>query len=325
MGERWVSVIPKCHGVSLDIVVDHKFKSANALASQIPGCRGTEDLRSVLNDKKIDAILIATSHKYLSPVTHSALMAGKHVLCEKPGAIKSSDIKRNATLAKKKGLTYMIGYNHRFHDGFLKARKLYDRGTIGKLIFIRARYGFGGRIGYETEWRLNKAVSGGGHLIDQGVHMIDLALSFIGKVKRVSGFTSDTFWKKGVEDNAFVLIQDKGGAIASIHASLTQWKALHNFEIYGTKGYLSIEGLGTKYGESEKLVIGKRADDFIGPVKEKIVKCNPLADDSLMLELKHFSDIIRGRKKNPLISGAYISNAYEALKIVEKVYRDNKL
>jgi len=215
----------------------------------------------------------------------------------------------------------MVGYNHRFHDAFIKARHLYQKGDIGKILFIRARYGFGGRIGYDKEWRLNKAISGGGHLIDQGVHMIDLAMSFIGEIRGVKGFTSDTFWKPGPEDNAFVLIQGRNKAIASIHVSLTQWKPLHNFEIYGTKGYLSIEGLGQKYGGGEKLVIGRRAVDFTGEVKEKVITCNPNADDSLTLELAEFVSAIRqGRQVVP--SG---EEAYETLKIVEKTYAANKL
>lgn len=302
MGKRWASVLAKSEAVSLVAIATH-------------------DIEKVLHDNAIDAVIIATPHAFLSPITSSFLKADKHVLCEKPGAIRSADIQKNIALARKMGLTYMIGYNHRFHDAFLKARRLYGQGTIGRIIFIRARYGFGGRPGYDKEWRFNTTISGGGHLMDQGVHMIDLAMSFIGKIIKAQGFISDTFWKKGVEDNAFVLIQGENKAIASIHASLTQWKPLHNFEIYGDKGYLWIEGLGMKYGGSEKLIIGKRADDVTDEVKEKMIVCNPIADDSLALELAEFISAIRGGRP-PIPSP---SDAYETLKIVEKVYRTNKL
>ncbi|MBI2405391.1 Gfo/Idh/MocA family oxidoreductase [Candidatus Gottesmanbacteria bacterium] len=302
MGKRWASVLSKCDAVSLATIA-------------------TRDIETILNDKTIDAVLIATPHSYLSPITSAALKAGKHVLCEKPGAIKSVEIKKNSALARKKRLTYMIGYNHRFHDAFIRARQLYEKGYIGKLTFIRARYGFGGRIGYDREWRFNKAISGGGHLIDQGVHMIDLTLSFMGKVTGVRGFISDTFWKPGVEDNAFVLLQGKNRALTSIHVSLTQWKPIHNFEMYGAKGYISIEGLGQKYGGGETLVIGKRADDFTSQVKEKVIVCNSIADDSLALELAEFVSSIR--EGRPTIPSP--SDAYETLKIVEKIYRMNKL
>jgi len=202
----------------------------------------------------------------------------------------------------------MVGYNHRFHDGFIKAKR-YD---IGKPIFIRAKYGFGGRPGYEKEWRLNREVSGGGHLIDLGVHLIDSALLFMGKPKIVRSCLSDTFWKKGVEDNAFVLIQDKNKVTASIHVSLTQWKPTHVFEVYGTKGYLCIDGLEAKYGNGEKLIVGKNG-------KEKVIKCNCTPDNSLAVELKEFISAIRHKK---VIDN---TSAYETLKVVEQVYKDNKL
>lgn len=321
MGRRWVGVLAQNKLVTLTTIVDHGSGEAQKLAAQITGCSATKNLKSVLQDQSINAVIVSTPHRNLSEISLSALKAGKHVLCEKPGALSSSQIKQNITLAKKMGLTYMIGYNHRFHDGFLKARNEYDKGTIGEVVFIRARYGFGGRTGYNTEWRLNPKQSGGGHLIDQGVHMIDLVLSYIGKPKTIEGVRSDTFWKKGAEDNAFVLLQGKQKQIASIHTSLTQWKPLHSFEIYGTKGYLEVQGLGMKYGAYEKLIIGKRSLDFSGEIKEKTIECNSVADDSLTLELKEFVTAIKThREPNPSPL-----SAYETLKVVEAVYKKSKL
>ncbi len=319
MGERWAGVLSK--NQKLAAIADTGSGKAKKLAADIPDCRATNIDQIVLEDKDIDAVLIATTHKYLAPLTAAALKAGKHVLCEKPGAIKSADIKKNIALAESVGRTYMVGFNHRFHDGFIKARRLYKDGAIGDVIFIRARYGFGGRLGYDKEWRLNKSISGGGHLLDQGVHMIDLSRSFMAEIKSVHGIRGDKFWKKGVEDNGFVLLQDKDKAIASIHASLTQWKPLHNFEIYGTKGYLSVEGLGRKYGNGEKLIVGRRAKDFDREVKEKTIVCNSNADDSLKLELEEFVSAIKQRRN----TSPSPTDAFENLRIIEKVYSASKL
>lgn len=320
MGTRWAFVISKSAGATLSVIVDTDLKKAKELAKNIPQCTATSDIKHVLNNKVIDAVLIATTHNFLSPITALALKSGKHVLCEKPGANRSVQIKKNIVLAKRMGLVYKIGYNYRFHDGFIKARRLYQKGYIGKILFIRARHGFGGRVGYDKEWRINKEIGGGGHLHDQGVHLIDMAKSFIGKIEKVRGIRSDMYWKSGTEDNAFLLIQGKNKAIASIHSSLTQWKRLHSFEIYGTKGYLSVEGLGLRYGDGEKLVVGKRTPDP-DKVKEKVIVCNPVADNSLVYELKEFvSAIKRGTPINPTPF-----DAYEILKIVEEIYRTNKL
>lgn len=319
MGNRWAFVISKNPNASLDIIVDINGKESKILSDKIPGCTPTTNIASVMKNKNIDAVMIAIPHKFLSPITSAALKAGKHVLCEKPGANTSKQIKKNIALAQKKDLIYKIGYNYRFHDGFIRARKLFQKGVIGKLLFIRARHGFGGRAGYNKEWRINKDIGGGGHLHDQGTHLIDMAQSFMGKIKKVRGIRADNFWKAGTEDNGFVLLQDENNVIASIHSSLTQWKRMHSFEIYGTKGYLSVEGLGMRYGDGEKLVVGKRTANFES--KEKVVVCDAVADHSLAHELNEFiSAIKRGTPINPtpLV-------AYETLKIVEEVYKTNKI
>lgn len=312
-GTRWAGVLKRNKDVSLDIVVDADIDKAIKL---VPKLLATTEICNIAG---IDAVLIAIPHKYLAPTTRFCLELGINVLCEKPGANKAWQINHNIGVAKKKKLVYKIGYNYRFHDGFIKARKLFDKGVIGDLLFIRATHGFGGREGYEKEWRINKDIGGGGHLHDQGTHLIDMAKSYLGDVKRVSGFMADTYWKAGTEDNAFVLLQNKKGIIASIHSSLTQWKRKHTFEIYGTKGYLIIEGLGMRYGEPEKLILGKRTKDS-DIVKEEIIKCDPIADNSLALELKEFISAI---KKGTPLSPTPL-DAYETLRLVEAVYEENK-
>ena len=304
MGHRWEGVLRKY--TKLDAIVDPAFKEFPVL----------ED---VLANEKIDAVLVATPHKYLSEITSEALVAGKHVLCEKPGAIRANQIRDLNELAEEKDLVYKIGYNYRFHEGFINARKLYNARVIGDIIFIRARHGFGGREGYDKEWRINKEVGGGGHLHDQGIHLIDMVKSFMGKPDKVEGFRADTYWGTGTEDNAFLLLK-KDNVIASIHSSLTQWKRMHTFEIYGTGGYLIVEGLGLRYGEPEKLIIGRKTKDP-DIVKEEIVKCDPIADHSLELELKEFiSAIENGTQLDPTPE-----DAYETLRIVEEIYRKDKI
>ena len=302
MGHRWSGVISK-YAILWD-VVDPKVKDSVTF-------------KSVLKDKKIDAVLIATPHNTHSQITRDALVAGKHVFCEKPGSITAKELKENIKLAKSKNLVYKVGYNYRFHAGFRRAKARFDNREIGELLFIRARHGFGGRKGYEKEWRINKEIGGGGHLHDQGVHLINMALSFMGKVDKVQGLRADTYWGSGTEDNAFVLLKS-GKVIASIHSSLTQWKRMHTFEIYGSRGYMVVEGLGKRYGDGEKLIIGKRTDDF-DVVKEQVIECDPIADHSLELELQEFIEAVK--------EGKQLDNtdAYETLKIVESVYRKDKI
>jgi len=313
IGARWANVIKSDKRIALSFVCDTDTKKADKITKQFNNCISIKDWKEYISSKEIDAVIVALPHARLAPATQAFLKNKKHVLCEKPGGIHHAEIKKAIDIAKKNDVRYMVGFNHRYHDGFQKARKLFERGVIGDILFIRARYGFGGRKDYEKEWRFNKKVSGGGELIDQGVHMIDLARWFLGDFIDVCGFAEDTFWRDGVDDNAFVLLRNKEGRIASIHVSWTQWRPLHNFEIYGTKGYIIIDGLGKKYGGKELLILGKR-NNFES--SEKTFSCDPDADKSLMRELKEFICAIR-ECRNPKPNG---EDALQTLKIVHSIY-----
>ena len=145
-------------------------------------------------------------------------------------------------------LLVRVGFNHRYHPAFLKAREIVDSGALGPLMFVRGRYGHGGRVGYDKEWRARPELSGGGELIDQGVHLIDLARHFLGDFVSVQGFAHTYFWNMPVEDNGFLLLKTAGEQTAFLHASCSEWKNTFAFEIYGRAGKLEINGLGGSYG-----------------------------------------------------------------------------
>jgi predicted dehydrogenase len=181
-------------------------------------------------------------------------------------------------------------------------------------MFIRARYGHGGRIGYEKEWRLNPKLSGGGELIDQGIHLIDLSRWFLGELVNVQGYACNYFWNSQVEDNGFMTLKTKENKVAFLHASCTEWKNIFSMEIYGKLGKLDLNGLGGNYG-LEKLTFYKMSPKM-GPPKKKTWKF-PLNDVSWNLEMKKFiKDIEFNRKSN-----SSLKDAYSALKIIEKIYK----
>ena len=247
IGHLWAKAIKEVKGVVLCMVVDIDEKSALSISQYFPGCIAVKDWRKVLTDNDIDAVLVTTPHKWLAPISFAALSAGKHVLCEKPSGITAAEVTKNIILAKKKSLVYMSGFNHRYHPAYMKAKEIFEKGGIGEINFIRARYGFGGRPGYGKEWRFNKKIAGGGELLDQGIHMIDMARWFLGDFEKVHGFTENFFWGGDVEDNGFLLMRTKKGQVASIHVSWTNWEWVHSFEIFGNKGYLLIDGLDERY------------------------------------------------------------------------------
>ena len=205
IGKKRAAAISQVPGARLRYACDLDPARATALAESHPGCSAVTDLQIALADKELGAVIVSTVNSSLAPISRSAAAAGKHVLVEKPGALSSAELRGVQAAADATGARVRIGYNHRFHPALLKAREIANSGVLGPLyVHVRGRYGHGGRKGYDREWRADPKLSGGGELIDQGVHLIDLALSYLGDFKTVEGHASTLFWDMEVDDNAFL-------------------------------------------------------------------------------------------------------------------------
>lgn len=293
---------------------DLDAQRAADLAKTLPGCRPVTDYRVALADPAVDAVIVATLNAALAPITLAAVQAGKHVLVEKPGALNSRQLRTIQAAAVQKRVKVRFGYNHRYHPSLLKARELIDSGVLGPLMFLRARYGHGGRKGYDREWRADPALSGGGELIDQGVHLIDLAGWFLGDFSTVEGHATTSYWDMKVDDNAFLSLRTASGQTAWLHASCTEWKNLFSLEIYGRHGKLALDGLGRSYGP-ERLVYYKMLPEM-GPPETQIFDF-PGEDASWTTETNAFAaDIRHDRDPNP-----GLREAIRTLEIVELIYQ----
>ena len=301
--------------VKLVACADTQLARAQALAGKA-GARATEDWRAVATAPDVDIVVIATPHDSLAAITMAAVQAGKHVLVEKPAARSANELEPVAIEADKRGALVRVGFNHRYHRAFRKARELVDAGALGELMFVRARYGHGGRVGMEKEWRSNVALSGGGELIDQGVHLIDLARWFLGDFTRVDGTAQTYFWDQPVDDNAFLMLRTATQQVAWLHASTTEWKNTFSMEIYGKVGKLHIDGLGGSYG-TEKLTLYAMTPEM-GPPPTTTWEY-PMADDSWSAELAAFLEDIR-LKRSP---SPNLRDAVAALRVVEHIYKES--
>jgi predicted dehydrogenase len=298
-------------------VADTNADRAAQLACQYPGCEVAADWDALVRRADVDAVVVATTNDMLAPVTHAAVRAGKHVLVEKPAARSAAELSPVVESAQRafrdSGVVVKAGFNHRFHPALLKSREIFESGALGDLMFVRGRYGQGGRLGMEKEWRGKQAIAGGGEMLDQGVHLIDLARWFLGEFPDVSGQVARFFWDWEVEDNGFALLKTDKGQVAWLHASCSEWKNLFSFEIYGKVGKLAIDGLGGSYGV-ERLAYYKMLPQM-GPPETTIWEY-PGEDRSWHLEWRHFADCAAGRT----MPGGNIEDALAALRVVQKLY-----
>jgi predicted dehydrogenase len=295
---------------------DVEIGRASALARTVPDCAAHSDWREVVRRHDIDVVIVATLHDTLAAIAAGAIEAGKHVLVEKPAGRHSSEILPLMAAAKAKDVRVRVGFNHRYHRAFRKAREIIDSGALGSLMYLRGRYGHGGRLGYDREWRADPRRSGGGELIDQGPHLIDLARWILGDFTHVQGFAHTYFWDMPVDDNGFMILRTAANQTAFLHASCTEWKNLFSFEIYGRQGKIETTGLGGSYG-TERLAHYRMLPEM-GPPETTIWEY-PMADNSWNVEFCEFIEDIRlGRDP-----AAGLRDAYQALSIVEKIYGDS--
>lgn len=303
-------------GARLVICADSNLAKAEQLARGAAGCVSTSDWRQAVVREDVSAVVIATPHDSLAEIAAEAIAAGKHVLVEKPAARHARELRDLPDRAEQKGVLVHVGFNHRYHRAFRQARQIVDSGALGPLMFLRARYGHGGRIGYEKEWRARPELSGGGELIDQGVHLIDLARWFLGDFAEVQGYAHTYFWDMPVDDNAFLLLKTAQKQAAFLHASCTEWKNTFSFELYGRVGKLQIDGLGGSYGV-ERLTYYKMLPEMGPP--ETMSWEYPMADDSWDVEMAEFLEDIRLNRQPE----AGLRDAIAALDIVSRIYRES--
>jgi predicted dehydrogenase len=249
-------------------------------------------------------------------------MNGLHVFCEKPPGMDVKDIQNVIDIEKKfPQLKLKYGFNHRYHDSVAKAKELIDSGNLGDIINLRGLYGKSRIIPFDGGWRSKRKLAGGGILLDQGIHMLDLMRYFCDEFEEVKSFVSNDYWKHDVEDNAYAIMKDKKGRIAMINSSSTEWQHKFRLEISLTNGYIKLSGIlsGSKsYGE-EKIDYGFR-DEESNNGQMKSITLKYLQDNSWKEEIDEFTESIL--KDNNIVSGSSL-DALETMKLVYRIYYED--
>jgi predicted dehydrogenase len=280
------------------------------------GARACPSLEALL-DQSVDVLIVAVPHDQLADVAVQGLQAGANVVVEKPAGIGVADVDRIADAARATGRLVRVGFQHRFYPALAQAAEIVRSGRFGDVMFIRARYGHGGRLGYDREWRMDPARSGGGELVDQGMHLIDLIHWLMGPLPLHSALLRTNYWDAPVEDNAALLLGEPGPADAPwamLHATWTEWKNLFSLEVYCHTGKLAVDGLAKSYGPQVLRIYARKPE--LGPPDVDETAFSP-TDASWNEEWRSVrSAVLAGETaSNDLDSARYAWN------IVEEAYR----
>lgn len=313
VGKRRGDFIKKNPNMTLNAVCDKTFSSD----SHSNGIKKFKNYNDLLREP-LDVIFVCMTNDIASKVTIEALELGFHVFCEKPPGQNVKQIKDVIKVEKKyPNLKLKYGFNHRYHDSVREAIAIVKSGKLGNIIDLNAVYGKSKVItatGPNADWRSKREISGGGILLDQGIHMVDLLRLFAGDFEHIHSFISNNYWKYDVEDNAYALMRTSNGVVALLHSSATLWRHNFNLHISLEKGSITLSGIlsSTKSYGSEKMTMAYRSDDENGDPKEITTRYNH--DPSWEIEVNEFSDAII--KNLPIKSG----DSNQALKTMELVF-----
>ena len=294
-------------------------RSAEVATLGVPTFTAWQDLISA----DIDVVFVCPPNHLIPDAAVAALHAGRHVFCEKPPGRNLADVKRiRDAEAANPGCRLLFGFNHRHHPGITDAKALIDSGSLGEILTLRGVYGKGGGYDYHTSWRNDPEIGGGGILLDQGIHMLDLFRFFVGDFEEVLGLRGVTHFDVPVEDNALVILRTARGQLAQLHSSATAWKHMFRLEIGCDKGYATISGLLSKTGSygRETLLVGRRSAPgervAVGNPREETTYYD--VDPSWDSEVAHFVDCIVQNK--PVEMGTSL-DAVRVMEIVDRVYQ----
>ena len=305
-----------------DSIVTSIYEKNKSLIDKTDICCNSFD---ELLDSDIEGVIISTYVNTAAEYVLKALKKGKHVFCEKPPAMNSKELIPIYEFQKNSNLVLKYGFNHRYHYSVMDAYDLISRGEMGKLIWMRGVYGKAGSLDFKENWRSYKKYSGGGILMDQGIHMLDLCRYFAGEeFECISSYVDAMYWDIESEDNAFVLLKSDSGIISSLHSTANQWRHKFLLEMTFEKGYINLDGILSTTGSyaPETLIVGKKDSENIsrsmGKPQESVSFYEN--DDSWDLELREFLSSIRG--ENTIKNGT-LNDAYNIMTLIERIYTNN--
>jgi predicted dehydrogenase len=324
IGDLRAQALRKTPGAKLVAVSEIDPRRAAQVAAPARA-RVCKDVAEMLDLAQVEAVIVSTPPQFHEEAVLAALAAGKHVLCEKPLSNTLGACRRMVEAAHESGKTITTGFNQRYFPAIRFLKKTVADGLIGQLDHVRAFAGHEGLTQFRAPWEYDKNVIGGGALMDVGIHMIDLTAYVLGDVCEVFGVATEKVWKlKGAEDNGFALLRSPVGAVATLHASWSEWKGYRFYiEAYGDKGMVR-----AFYAPMFNMLITKETPDGKARrrfafypeliVKEKLFGWQSTVIETFRRELTDFISLARGGSGGCIADG---NAGLRALEIANAVYR----
>ncbi len=314
VGQRRRAHIDETGTMKTVAVCDQNFDRTTELPDGVVAHRTYRELL----EEPLDAIFISLPNYMAPEVTIASLERGLHVFCEKPPGRTVVDVEDVIAAERAHpGRVLKYGFNHRYHDSVQEGLNLVRSGRLGEIVNLRGIYGKSTIVPFAGSWRAERRYAGGGILLDQGIHMVDLIRLFGGEFHEVKSFVSNRYWKEDVEDNAYALMRGEQGRIAILHSSATQWQHRFSLEVAMSEGHIVLQGIlssSKSYGQ-ERLIIGHRSDSATGTAREEVLTF--LEDHSWADEVREFAAAVCQGK--PLVSGTSC-DALETMKLVYRIY-----
>lgn len=294
-------------------------------ATEIANYTRAASAEEIIADPKIDAVFVCTPNVQNFPLTLAALRAGKHVFCEKPPAFTVAEVMQLREEEARSTLKLMYGFNHRHHGSIRTMKSLVDSGRYGRLLWMRGRYGKSVDHTYFGTWRAKKELAGGGILLDQGIHMLDLFLHLAGSFDEVQAMVSNLYWKlDGIEDNVFANLRNsRTGVVASLHSTMTQWRHIFSLEVFLERGYMVLNGLKTQSGSygDEILTVAKNRSTAPAATWEDEERNVFHVDTSWADETAEF---VRAIETGGPITAGSSADALRVMQLIEEIYRNER-
>ncbi len=317
VGKRRKFFIDQNPNLEVVALCDKELKGIDRINSKIKLHSNYEDLLK----EDLDIVFVCMTNDIAPEVTIKSLESGRHVFCEKPPGRTVKDISDVIEVERKTKLKLKYGFNHRYHESVILAKQKIDSGEYGDIINMNGVYGKSRIVSFEGGWRSKKHISGGGILLDQGIHMLDLMRFFAGEFNEIKSFVSNSFWGHDVEDNAYALLKSKKGIFAILNSSATIWEHKFSLRINLTKGFIELTGLLTSsksYGEEKLTSFVYDPKEALNIIDTSEVKF--LEDNSWEYEINEFVNCII---KDLSAKYGSSNDALETMKLVFKIYEDD--